>query len=124
MGCQARVTQYQQDGGVDVTAHREPLGIELPLVKVQCKHHTSTTGAPEVQQLVSAQGAGELSLFVMLGKYSRDAVAIERQRTGLRLVDGETLVSLTLEHYDRLPERWRSVIWLTPVLVVADSADH
>ena len=73
---------------------------------------------------MSAQGAGELSLFVTLGKYSRDVVAIERQRTGLRLVDGEILVSLTLEHYDRLPERWRSVIWLTPVLVVADSADH
>lgn len=124
LGYQARVTQYQQDGGVDVIAHRDPLGIEPPLMKVQCKHRTSTTGAPEVQQLVGTQGVGELSLFVTLGTYSRDAVAIERQRAGLRLVDGETLVSLVLEHYDRLPERWRSRIRLAPVLVVADSAGH
>lgn len=124
MGYQARVTQYQQDGGVDVIAHRDPLGIEPPLVKVQCKHSTSTIGAPKVQELVGSQGTSDLALFVTLGTYSRDAVAIERQRAGLRLVDGETLVSLVLEHYDRLPERWRSVIHLTPVLVVADSADH
>lgn len=124
LGYQARVTQYQQDGGVDVIAHRDPLGVEPPLMKVHCKHRTSTTGAPEVQQLVGTQGAGELSLFVTLGIYSRDAVAIERQRAGLRLIDGETLVSLVLEHYDQMPERWRSRIRLTPVLVVADSADQ
>lgn len=123
LGYQARRTQYQQDGGVDVIAHRDPLGIEPPLVKVQCKHSTSTVGAPKVQELVGTQGASDLALFITLGTYSRDAIAIERQRAGLRLVDGETLVSLVLEHYDRLPERWRSRIRLTPVLVVADSAD-
>ena len=51
LGYQARVTQYSQDGGVDVIAHRDPLGVEPPLIKVQCKHKTGTIGAPEVQQL-------------------------------------------------------------------------
>lgn len=124
LGYQARLTTYHQDGGVDVIAHRDPLRIEPPLIKVQCKHTTTTVDAPKVQELVGTQGASDLALFVTLGTYSRDAVAIERQRTGLRLVDGETLVSLVLEHYNQLPERWRSVIRLTPVLVVADSADH
>lgn len=124
LGYQARVTQYSQDGGVDVIAHRDPLGVEPPLIKVQCKHKTGTIGAPEVQQLIGTQGHGELSLFVTLGSYSRDAVAIERQKSGLRLLSGEDVVSLVLEHYDRLADRWRSHIPLTTVLVVADSADE
>lgn len=122
LGYQARVTQYSQDGGVDVIAHRDPLGVEPPQIKVQCKHLTSTVGAPEVQQLVGTQGAGEYVIFVTLGSYSRDAISIERQRPGLRLISGEDLVSLVLENYAKLPERWRLRIPLTPVLVVADVA--
>jgi len=106
-----------------VIAHRDPLGIEPPLVKVQCKHHTGTVGAPDVQQLIGTQGPGELLLFVTLGSYSRDALAIERQRPGLRLLSGEDVVSMVLENYAELPEAWRAVIPLTRVLVVADIAE-
>src|SRR5690625_785715 len=122
LGYQARVTQYSQDGGVDVIAHRDVLGIEPPLIKVQCKHQVRTVGAPEVQQLSGTQRPGELAVFATLGSYSRDAIAIERQRAGIRLLTGEDIVTLVLEHYSKLPERWRAVIPLTPVLVVADSA--
>ncbi|QYH35063.1 restriction endonuclease [Salinibacterium sp. M195] len=122
LGYQARVTQYSNDGGIDVIAHRDPLGVEPPQIKVQCKHLTGTIGAPEVQQLAGTQGQGEMSLFVTLGSYTRDALAIERQRPGLRLLTGEDVVTLVLENYAKLPERWRSLIPLTPVLVVADGA--
>lgn len=123
LGYQARVTQFTQDGGVDVIAHRDPLGVEPPLIKVQCKHQTSTIGAPEVQQLVGTQAATELGLFVTLGSYSRDARAIERARQGLRLISGEDLVELVLQTYADLPPRWRARLPLTPLLVVDDSAD-
>lgn len=123
LGYQARVTQYSQDGGVDVIAHRDPLGLEPPLIKVQCKHQSGTIGGPSVQQLVGTLGPGELSLFMTLGSYSQDARAIERQRTGLRLLGGEDIVDLVLDHYDALPEWVRAVMPLSPVLVVDDTAD-
>ncbi len=122
IGYEARVTAYTQDGGVDVLAHRDPLGVEPPLIKVQCKHMTNSIGAPEVQQLIGTQAQNELSLFVTLGSYSRDAMAIERNRQGLRLISGEALVDLVLRNYDRLPPRWRSIMPLRQVLVVDDSA--
>nr|WP_199347809.1 restriction endonuclease [Mycobacteroides chelonae] len=122
MGYEARVTAYTQDGGVDVLAHRDPLGVEPPLIKVQCKHTNSSIGAPEVQRLIGTQAQNELSLFVTLGSYSRDAMAIERNRQGLRLISGEALVDLVLRNYDRLPPRWRSIMPLRQVLVVDDSA--
>ena len=123
LGYQARVTQYSQDGGIDVIAHRDLLGVEPPLIKVQCKHQVGTIGSPEVQQLSGTQGPGELALFATLGTYSRDARALERQRPGIRLLTGEDIVTLVLEHYSALPERWRAVMPLTPVLVVSDSAE-
>ncbi|SJM47958.1 putative restriction endonuclease [Actinomycetales bacterium JB111] len=123
MGYEARATDYSHDGGVDVVAHRDPLGVEPPVLKIQCKHMTGTIGAPEVQQLIGTQGTGELCVFVTLGGYSRDALSIERQRQGLRLLHGEDLIDLVLRHYDRLDQRWRSRIPLRPVLVVDDEPD-
>ena len=43
--------------------------------------------------------------------------------SGLRLLTGENVVSLVLEHYDALPHRWRARTPLRPVLVVDDVAD-
>lgn len=123
MGYQARVTQYSQDGGVDVLAHKDVLGLEPPLIKVQCKHTVNTIGAPAVHQLVGTQGPGETSLFVTLGTYSKDATSLERQRPGLRLFGGEDIISLFLEHYDRLPTQWRALVPLTRLLVIADDAN-
>lgn len=123
MGYQARVTAYSQDGGVDVLAHRDPLGLEPPLIKVQCKHHTGTVGAPDVQQLVGTQSPNELSLFITLGSYSKDALSIERVRQGLRLLNGEELVELVLRNYSSLGSLWRTRIPLAPMLVVDDAAD-
>lgn len=123
LGYQARVTAYSQDGGVDVIAHKDPLGVEPPLIKVQCKHMTSAVSAPEVQQLAGTLGQNDLGLFVTLGGYTRDAMNIERQRSGLRLLTGEDIVTMTLENYDRLPQRWRSIVPLTTLLVVSDTAD-
>lgn len=123
MGYQARVTVYSNDGGIDVIAHRDALGVKPPVLKVQCKHMTTTIGAPEVQQLIGTQAQGELSVFVTLGGYSREALAIERQRQGVRLITGEELVDLVLHHYDRLEPAWRLRIPLRAVLVVDDIVD-
>lgn len=40
MGYNARVTEKSGDGGVDVIAHTDPLGLQPPIIKVQCKRTT------------------------------------------------------------------------------------
>lgn len=62
-------------------------------------------------------------MFVTLGAYSKDAQSIERQKQGLRLLNGEAIVDLVLAGYERLPERWQTLIPLTRLLVVDDAAD-
>ncbi|WP_136517809.1 restriction endonuclease [Cellulomonas telluris] len=123
MGYQARATRFVGDGGIDVIAHRDPFGAEPPIIKAQCKHTTNTIGGPDVQRLVGALGREEFGLFVTLGTYSADAVAAERHNPHLRLLTGSEVVSLVLEHYERLDAKWRTIIPLRPVLAVDDAAE-
>lgn len=118
MGYQARTTQYVADGGVDVIAHRDPLGLEPPIIKVQCKRVASAQGGPAVQQLLGTLAPGELGLFVTLGTYTTQAFAIERSRRDLRLLSGADIARLVLEHYPRLPQRWRDLVPLRQVWVL------
>jgi restriction system protein len=117
MGYTARVTQRSGDGGVDVIAHRDKLGFEPPILKVQCKRKTDQIPRPEVDQLLGTLGEGEYGLFITLGSFSRQSVELERNRSKLRLIDGEQFVELVLEHYGQLAPRYRSIIPLKQIYV-------
>lgn len=120
MGYRAQVTPASGDGGVDVIAHRDPLGLEPPIIKIQCKRVVGGIGAPEVQKLTGslAPGGSELGLFITLGTFFRDAVHIGRTRQDLRLVNGNEFVDLVLEHYERLGSEWKRMLPLRRLYVV------
>ena len=117
MGYTARVTSKSGDGGVDVIAHMDALGFQPPIIKVQCKRRTDQTGEPEVNQLLGTLGEGEYGLFINLGSYSRAAVLLERNRSKLRLIDGEQFVEMVLKNYSALSPRYRSLIPLKQIYV-------
>src|ERR1700684_2184104 len=54
MGYYTRVTRYAGDGGVDIIAHKDELGFEPPIIKVQCKQSLSRIGGPTVQKPLGA----------------------------------------------------------------------
>jgi restriction system protein len=110
MGYFARVTQASGDGGVDIIAHRDELGFEPPIIKVQCKQILSTIGRPEVQQLHGAIERGEHGLFVTLGSFSADARTFERTKPNLRLIDGPALIELIYTHYPKFEPRFQILL--------------
>jgi restriction system protein len=110
MGYYARLTRYAGDGGVDIIAHKDELGFEPPIIKVQCKQVVSTIGGPTVQQLLGAIQQGEHALFVTLGDYSSDAIRIERGKSNLRLISGRDLVQLIFNNYERFEPRFKSLL--------------
>ncbi len=117
MGYKARVSSKSGDGGVDVIAHSDELGFEPPIIKVQCKKSLTSNGEPEVNQLLGSLGEGEYGLFVNLGSYSRPARLLERNKPKLRLIDGEELVDLILEHYPSMLPKYRSILPLKQIYV-------
>ncbi len=114
MGYEARVTEEETaaDGGVDVIAHRDPIGLEGPLIKVQCKRQTGSAGGPDVQKLLGTLSAGgrEVGLFVTLGSFSNGAKNIAKARQELRLIGNQELVDLVFRYYDDLEAKWQRLL--------------
>lgn len=120
MGYRTQVTEVSGDGGFDVIAYRDPLGLEPPIIKVQCKRTLGSIGAPDVQKLTGtlAPGGSELGLFVTLGTYSKDAVHLGRTRQDLRLVNGRELVDLVFRYYEDFSPEWKRMLPMRRVYVV------
>lgn len=110
MGYFARVTKASGDGGVDVIAHRDELGFEPPIIKVQCKQTLGQSGRPDVQKLFGAIERDEKGLFITLGTFSPDARSFEQSKSNLRLIDGRALVELIYSHYPKFSPRYQALI--------------
>lgn len=77
-------------------------------------------GSPDVQRLIGtlAPGNAEYGLFVTLGSFSKEAMALGRTRQDQRLIGGNELVSLVFEHYEQFDTRWKSLLPMRRVYVV------
>lgn len=117
MGYKTRVSPPGSDGGVDIVAHKDELGFEPPIIKVQCKSSEGTVGDPEVSALYGKVGSGEYGLFVSLGAFSPKAAAFAKSKHNLRLIDGEELVALIFEHYEQFDSRYKSLLPMRRVYV-------
>jgi restriction system protein len=110
IGYYARVTQKSGDSGVDIIAHKDVLGFEPPIIKIQCKQVLSNVGQPDVAQLYGHVQHGEFGLFVTLSDYTAQARQFERGKHNLRLINGEELVDLIFEHYDKFEPRYQTLL--------------
>ncbi|MEG0342972.1 MAG: restriction endonuclease [Acinetobacter sp.] len=117
MGYVARVTPPSGDGGVDIIAHKDTLGFEPPIIKVQCKRTLTTNGLPEINQLLGTLEDGEYALFVNLGSYSNQAKSKSTNKSRLRLIDGKEIVELIYRYYKDFKPQYRALIPLKLVFL-------
>ncbi|TVR69592.1 MAG: restriction endonuclease [Sphaerobacteraceae bacterium] len=117
MGYNTRVSPEGPDGGVDIIAHRDELGFEPPIIKVQVKSVDSSTGNADVASLYGNIAANEHGLFVALGTFTRHAESFARGKGNLRLIDGRDLVRLVLNNYERFDSKYKSVLPLKRVYI-------
>ncbi len=117
MGYRTRVAPEGPDGGVDVLAHRDELGFEPPIIKVQVKSGEATVGDPVVSALYGKVAHEEFGLIVTLGSFSPQARSFAGGKGNLRLIDGEGLVDLVFHHYEQLDSRYKRLLPLTRIYV-------
>lgn len=117
MGFQTRVSPPGADGGIDILAHRDELGFEPPIIKVQVKSSTEKVSDGTVKSLFGNVDQNEHGLFVTLGYYSSQARQFERTKSNLRLIDGVQLVELVLRHYEDFDAFYKGLIPLKRVYV-------
>lgn len=117
MGYRTRVSPEGPDGGVDILAHRDELGFEPPIIKVQVKSTEGSVGDPVVSALYGKVGATECGLLVTLGTYTKHAKNTADSKTNLRLIEGSELVRLILAYYDDFDSSYKSILPLKRVFV-------
>ncbi|MGA3122911.1 MAG: restriction endonuclease [Polyangiaceae bacterium] len=117
MGYRTRVSPEGPDGGVDIIAHRDELGFEPPIIKVQVKSTEGEVGDPEASALYGKVGPNEHGLLVTLGTFTAQARNFERNKSNLRLIDGEALVNLVLAHYEKFDVSYKGLLPLRRVYV-------
>lgn len=117
MGYRTRVSPEGADGGVDIIAHRDELGFEPPIIRVQVKSTDGNVGQPEVSALLGTLSQGEYGLFVSLSNFTNQAKMFAKNKGNLRLIDRDELVNLTLAHYDQLDARYKGLLPLKQVYV-------
>jgi len=117
MGYHARATRQVRDDGIDVIAHRDELGIEPPIIKIQVKAQESNVGADSVKAFYAMVHDRDVGIFMTTGGYSSTARDFARQKGNLRLFNGSDLADLVLKYYDGLGAKYRQQIPLRRVLI-------
>jgi len=124
MGYRTRVSPEGPDGGIDIIAHRDELGFEPPIIKVQVKSSEGNIGDPVVSALYGKVGSNEHGLLVTLGSFTNQAVNFARSKSNLRLIDGGQLVGLILAHYEELDSKYKGILPLKRLYVPESLTDQ
>jgi restriction system protein len=116
MGYNAHATRAVRDDGIDVIAHRDELGIEPPILKIQVKAHDGNIGPDLVKAFYAMIHDRDVGIFMTTGGYTSAAQDFGRTKGNLKLVDGVEFVSLIEKYYDGLDLKFRKQIPLRRIL--------
>lgn len=117
MGYQSHATRGVRDDGIDVIAHKDELGIEPPIIKIQVKAQESNIPADVVKAFYAMVHERDVGVFITTGGFTQSALEFARTKGNLKLVDGVQFIDLIERHYDGLDAKHRREIPLRRVLV-------
>lgn len=116
MGFQVRLARTNEPS-VDIIAHKDELGFEPPIIKVQVKSSSGKISDKDVSALYGKVDKQEFGLMITLGEFSPPAWTFANGKSNLRLIDGDELVDLILEHYDGLDTKYKGILPLKKVFI-------
>ncbi len=121
----AHVAPPGPDGGVDVTAYKDPLGTVAPRIRVQVKHRDQKVTIQEVRELEALlRKEGDIGLFVSRGGFTADAEREIRSSTKhIETMDLDRLVNLWQQHYDKISEPGKALLPLVKVHFLAPAEE-
>jgi restriction system protein len=115
LGYSARVSPPGADGGIDIVATKDPLGVERPLLKIQCKSGSGSIGSSDVQALNGTLADAELGVFIAIGGFTAPARNVAAGMPKMQLIGPAELLDLILSHYPELPDEAKQAIPLRRV---------
>lgn len=115
-----------RDGGIDIIAHRDPLGTIPPRLKIQVKHYPTTSITVDVVRNLRGvlSNNGEVGIIVSSGSFTNDAKREARNNhTPIRLIDIDEFISLWIEYYTSMKEEDRLLMPIVPIYFIKQNFD-
>ena len=112
------VSPKGRDGGIDIIAYQDPLGVKNPRIKVQVKHYPDNPVPPDAIRSLKGliNNSDEVGLFVTSGRFSNEAERFAREaNVHIKLINGEELITLWQKFYDKLNDEDKNLLPLQPI---------
>jgi len=109
------------DRGIDILAHTDPLGTNVPRIKVQVKRHEGKISVAGLRSFLAVLGEHDVGLFVCTGGFTGDAEeqARTQETRKVMLLGLEQLFDLWVQHYGKIAEEDKKLLPLRPVYYLA-----
>ena len=107
-----------RDGGIDVIAYCDPLGVKKPHIKVQLKHYPSNPISVDVVRSLTGicKNNDEVGFVITSGSFTNEAQRESRSlHNNIRLIDGEEFIDLWIAYYNNMPEEDKALMPIVPV---------
>ncbi len=106
-----------KDGGIDVIAYKDPLGVVSPRIKIQIKHRENTASVQEIRELMGLlQKENDVGMFISTGGFTSDAKTTARSsHVHVELVGLDRFIGLWQEFYPKLNDEDKNRLRLRPV---------
>ena len=107
------VSPKGKDHGIDIIAYKDPIGIDKPTVKIQCKHYPDNPiQSQEIQKLKGTLAHDEeVGIFVTSGRFSEGARSEARtSKSHIELIDFTRLIELWKQFYGKLSDEDKNLL--------------
>lgn len=106
-----------KDGGLDIIAYNDPIGVTNPRIKIQVKRRADKIQVDELRSFMALLGDHDVGIFVNTGGFSSGAESEARASATRRitLIDQERLYDLWVENYETISDEYKKYLPLRPV---------
>jgi restriction system protein len=114
-----------RDGGIDLMAYKDPLGINPPRIKVQVKHRVQKQTVKEVRELEGLlRKDGDIGLIVSSGGFTSEVEReIRASSKHIETMDMDRLIGLWQQYYDNIHESGRLLLPLVKLFFLAPTEE-
>ncbi len=104
-----------RDGGIDIIAYKDPLGVTAPRIKVQVKHRDQKLTVREVRELEALlRKDGDIGLVVSSGGFTSEVEReVRASAKHIESMDLDRLVTLWQQHYPNVRETGKLLLPLS-----------
>ncbi len=116
LGYKTRVSKRGADGGRDIVASKDGIGLEKPRIIAEVKHREGQMDTKEVSSFIGRIRPEHMAMYVSTGGFTKNAT-LEAQRSNIpiTLVDIDYLVDLIIQNYENFDNETRQLLPLTKI---------